>query len=55
VFSPFREYAAPDEQPFLHNTDTEITDGLSRPGPVIEVWQWPSASAAPAGGSTGSQ
>ena len=55
VFSPFRGHAAPHEQPFLHNTDAEITDGLSRPGPVIEVWQWATSSDAAAGGSTGSQ
>jgi hypothetical protein len=51
VFSPFRRGAAPDEQPFLHNTDTEITPGLARPGPVIEVWRWPPAPGRPAGES----
>ena len=49
VFSPFRPGADPDEQPFLHNTDAEITPGLARPGPVIELWQWPAAPARPAG------
>jgi Dolichyl-phosphate-mannose-protein mannosyltransferase len=53
VFSPFRSGAVPGEQPFLHNTDADLTAGLSRPGPVVEVWHWRSPGAA--GGSGRSQ
>lgn len=41
AFSPFREFAGDTSllEPFLHNTDTPIHDGLERPGPPLEIWQ----------------
>jgi hypothetical protein len=43
VFSPYRPGLSEAEQariePFLHNTDTRIDDGLERPGPPLEIWQ----------------
>ena len=43
AFSPYRPGLAEAEQmridPFLHNTDARIDDGLERPGPPLELWQ----------------
>jgi hypothetical protein len=25
-------------EPFLHNTDSTISDALERPGPPLEIW-----------------
>lgn len=42
-FSPYRadlpEAARARVEPFLHNTDTRIDEGLERPGPPLEIWQ----------------
>ena len=43
AFSPYRSGIAGAEQalvePFLHNTDSTISDALDRPGPPLEIWQ----------------
>lgn len=43
VFSPYRpdapERPRPAAEPYLHNTDTPLSDELERPGPLIEVWK----------------
>jgi hypothetical protein len=41
--SPYRpdtpSGSAPEQDPFLHNTDARITAALERPGPALEIWQ----------------
>ena len=43
AFSPYRSGVTGAEQalvePFLHNTDSSISDALERPGPPLEIWQ----------------
>lgn len=43
AFSPYRPGTSEAERarvdPFLHNTDTPIDDGLKRPGPTLEIWE----------------
>lgn len=43
AFSPYRSGVTGAEQalvePFLHNTDSTISDALERPGPPLEIWQ----------------
>jgi len=43
AFSPYRSGVTEAEQalvePFLHNTDSTISDALERPGPLLEIWQ----------------
>jgi hypothetical protein len=43
AFSPYRSGITGAEQalvePFLHNTDSTISDALERPGPPLEIWQ----------------
>jgi hypothetical protein len=43
AFSPYRPGLDEAEQmrtdPFLHNTDARIDEGLERPGPPLELWQ----------------
>ena len=42
AFSPYRSGVTGAEQalvePFLHNTDSTISDALERPGPPLEIW-----------------
>jgi 4-amino-4-deoxy-L-arabinose transferase-like glycosyltransferase len=37
-FSPYRTGNMAQADPFLHNTDARINDGLERPGPPLEIW-----------------
>lgn len=39
AFSPYRDGAPAQAEPFLHNTDARIDGTLARPGPVLEIWQ----------------
>jgi hypothetical protein len=42
-FSPYWSGTSPADQaridPFLHNTDSPISNSLQRPGPMLEIWQ----------------
>lgn len=39
AFSPYRDGAPAEVEPFLHNTDARIVDALARPGPALEIWR----------------
>ena len=43
TWQPYRTHLPEAErrriEPFLHNTDARVHDGLERPGPILELWQ----------------